>query len=233
VTEEQERIGMSDIIKAKFCPHCGNMSPQRVIKVQECEWVGRSLTNDEELNLGRTYFVALCGTCNHILLYSIWGNDHGEESYAEIFADTYLQYPDSLNLNIAVPERIRDIYEEAARIKLTSPNGFANQIGRAIEALCKDRGAKGKNLHQQIKDLVERKELPARLADALVLLKDLRNVGAHDNEIPIKLSQVDTIDKFFRAVVEYVYVTPRTVKDLRESMSHPVSEDGAGTADDA
>lgn len=224
---------MSNIIKVKFCPHCGNKSPQQVIKIQECEWVGRSLIDDEELNLGRTYFIALCVTCKHILLYSIWGNDHGEESYSDIFDDSYLEYPDSPHLNIAVPQRIREIYEEAGRIKLSSPNGFANQIGRAIEALCKDRGAKGKNLHQQIKDLVERKELPATLADALVLLKDLRNVGAHDNEIPIKLSQVDTIDKFFRAVVEYVYVTPRTVKALRESMSHPVSQDGAGTVDDA
>jgi hypothetical protein len=150
----------------------------------------------------------------------MWGDSHDKEDYAEIFTDSaILEYPDPGNLSFSIPEAIRHIYDEAKRIKLSSPNAFAVQIGRALEALCKDRGAVGRNLHQQINKLVSRGELPATLGDAVVLLKDLRNVGAHNDEKSVNLSQADAIDKFFRAVIEYIYVAPQTLKALKDSLS--------------
>jgi hypothetical protein len=210
---------MNNIIKLAFCPHCGNQSHQKLIHTQVCEWVSRSLEDDKKLNLGRTYFVASCLTCNHILLYSMWGDNHPEEDYGEIFAGCFLEYPASNNLHPSVPESIREIYREASGIKQSSPNGFAVQIGRALEALCRDKGAVGKNLHQQIDNLVNRHELPDTFAQALFLLKKMRNAGAHyGEEKPINEAQADGIDKFFRAVVEYVYVAPGMLGALKSSM---------------
>jgi hypothetical protein len=208
---------MSRISKIAFCPHCGNESSQVLIHSQVCRWVGRSLVDDVELNLGRTYFVASCETCNHILLYSFYGDDHDTDRYPEIFAESYLDFPASGNLSFSVPESIRRVYEEATKIKFSSPNAFAVQIRRALEVLCKDRGAKGKNLNEQIKDLVSREELPATLGEAADLLRHLGNIGAHVNEKSVRLSQVKALDKFFRAIVEYVYVAPSMVDALRYS----------------
>ncbi len=215
---------MDKISKIAFCPHCGNKAPQRLIHVQTCEWVGRTLLDDEELDVGRTYFVASCGTCNHILLYSMYGDDHGEEDYAEIFAESHLEYPDSGHLDFSVPASIKQVYENAARIKLSNPDAFAAQIRRALEALCKDRGAEGENLHDMIKDLVNLEKLPATLAAAAGLLKDMGNKGAHADNETIRLNQVDALDKFFRAIVEYVYVAPSMVEALRDSRSRSKSQ---------
>jgi hypothetical protein len=209
---------MSGIRKVAFCPHCGNTSSQTVVHTQVCGWVGRSLVDDEELNLGRTYFIASCDTCKHILVYSMWGDSHAVEDYAEIFADSaILEYPDPGSLSFSVPESIKGIYEEANKIKLSSPDAFAVQIRRALEAMCNDIGAKGRNLQEKIEDLVAREKLPATLAEAADLLRHLGNTGAHADEKSIRLNQVDALDKFFRAIVEYVYVAPGTLKALRES----------------
>jgi hypothetical protein len=167
---------MSTIRKIAFCPHCGNQSSQELIHSQVCEWVGHSLVADEALNLGRTYFVASCSTCNHILVYSTWGGDHDEEDYSEIFAESYLEYPDSDQLNLSIPAIIREIYEGAKRVKISNPDAFAVQVRRVLEALCNDRGAKGRNLQEKIKDLVSREELPATFGDAADLLQHLEAV---------------------------------------------------------
>lgn len=224
-------LQMSAISKIAFCPHCGNQTPQKLVHVQTCGWTGSSLVNDEELDLGRTYFVASCETCKHILLYSMWGDDHDEKSHAEIFAESYLEYPDSSHLYLPIPELIKQIYEEASKLKPTFPDHFAVQIRKALEALCEDRGAKGKNLQQQINYMVSNEELPATLADAADILRLLGNVGAHASGKHITFGQADAIDKFFLAIVEYIYVAPSRVNALRDSWLRSKSqEDTSGNA---
>lgn len=143
------------------------------------------------------------------------GDDHGEESFAE----SNLEYPSPVSWHFSVPEAIKGIYEEATRVKLSSPNAFAAQIRRALEALCADRGSRKGNLQQKLADLVSRGELPATLAEAADLLRLLGNIGAHASEQSVKLNQVEAIDKFFRAVIEYVYIAPGTLKALGDSLS--------------
>jgi hypothetical protein len=45
----------------------------------------------------------------------------------------------------------------------------------------------------------------------------LGNTGAHADGKSIRLNQVDAVDKFLRAIVEYIYVAPSTVNALRDS----------------
>jgi hypothetical protein len=163
----------------------------------------------------------------------MWGDDQSVDSYAEIFAESYLEYPDNGNLHLSIPESIKQIYGEASKIKLSSPNAFAVQIRRALEALCRDRGAKGRNLQEQIKDLVTREELPATFGEAADLLRHLGNTGAHADDRSIRLSQVDPLDKFFRAIVEYVYVAPSTIKALRDSWLRSKSQTDIDASGDA
>jgi hypothetical protein len=201
---------MGHFRKISFCPHCGNNTPQESVYEQPCKW---SPLEEEELqDLPLIYYVATCGTCNHLLLYSLLGEEPDEQG----FIDSNLEFPARDSWYSYVPQTVLDAYAEAARIKLLAPNGFVNQIGRALEALCDDRGARGGALHNKIKDLLDRNELPATLALGLPLLKGFRNVGSHNDSNPIKLSQVDAIDKFFRAVVEYVYVAPSMLKALED-----------------
>jgi len=58
------------IRRVAFCLHCGNRAPQRHIYTQE--FLGRGYSMDGSLannDLPCAYYVAVCETCNEILLY--------------------------------------------------------------------------------------------------------------------------------------------------------------------
>ena len=38
------------------------------------------------------------------------------------------------------------------------------------------------------------------------LAKDIRNIGAHDDEKDVQPSDADIVDGFFRAIIEYIYI---------------------------
>lgn len=205
---------MGEIRKIASCPHCGNRGPQRLVHAQTCDWIGRTLVDGEELKLPLTYFVASCDTCNHVLLYYLIGDDHEDES----FINATLEYPDPGRLHPSAPEPIKEIYEGAAKIKRSNPSAFAAQIRRALEALCEERGAMGGNLQQRLVNLTDRGEFPAIHAEAADVLRRLGNLGAHATNKSVKASQVDALDDFFRAIIEYIYVSPSKLKALRESL---------------
>jgi hypothetical protein len=74
-------------------------------------------------------------------------------------------------------------------------------------------------LHERLKDLVGRGELPSVLAEMTDLLRLLGNAGAHDLRSAVRPPQVWAMDEFFRAVVEYIYVAPAKVKAFRETLT--------------
>jgi len=104
-----------------------------------------------------------------------------EEVLEEGFADAVLLWP-KFGLNKAVPERIRDIYDEASRIEHTAPNAFAGQIRRALEAICSERGATKGTLVENIQELANRGEIPKTLVEASDLLRLIGNIGVHASD---------------------------------------------------
>jgi hypothetical protein len=219
---------MEVIRRVAFCPHCGNRAPQRHIYTQE--YLGQGYSMDGTLSddtLPCAYYVAVCETCNEILLY---------HSFIDIVEDkdfhrTELIWPDPGVLHQSVPKTIAECYSEAARIKNLTPNAFAVQIRRALEALCDDRGAKKGNLQSRLQDLASRGEIPPVLAEITDVLRLLGNIGAHAADQNIKPGHVPAIDNFFRAIIEYVYVAPSKLKEFQNRMkSLKIMKD---TSDDA
>lgn len=213
---------MEDIRKVGFCPHCGNRSPQKLIHTQGTSGTGWFISNGEEVDLTVVYFIASCETCNHILVYRAV-DDIPEDKFFT-FAD--LEYPESGELHSSVPEVVSKIYSEALRIKNLAPNAFAVQIRRALEALCEDRGAKSGTLQNMLSELSSKGEIPTTLMGATDILRLLGNMGAHASENSVRPWQVRTLDEFFRAIIEYVYVAPSKIKEFREGLSTFKSETG-------
>ena len=214
---------MEDIRKINFCPHCGNKSPQKLLFNQETTGTGWMIHDGEEVEFDVVYFVASCDTCNHILVYQAV-DDIPERNF---FTSADLVYPNSGELHSSVPKAISNIYNEALRIKNLAPNAYAVQIRRALEALCEDRGAKSGTLNKMLSDLSAKGEIPSTLAEATDLLRLLGNIGAHASDISVQPWQVYTLDEFFRAIVEYVYVAPSKIKKFREGLSKFSSKTGA------
>jgi hypothetical protein len=197
-----------------YCPHCGNRAPQEMIHTQrylERTW---GVDGKESEPSSWSMFVAVCHTCNQILLYE----NLGDQADPEDFSRCELVFPRPAYLDISVPREIAAIYEEAVRIKELTPNAFAVQIRRALEALSVDKGIKKGSLQVQLNELSKNGDIPPNLAKASDLLRMLGNVGAHASEQSVHPLLANAMDEFFRAVIEYVYVAPKRLHQFQNQM---------------
>jgi hypothetical protein len=190
----------------EFCPHCCNRAKQEKIHEQHHESIAWGVDDGEEAACEGTYHVYKCTTCNEILVY-----------YQLFDFQLSLVYPD-ISLDNSVPERVAHIYSEAIKVKYISPNSFAVQIRRALEALCLDRDVKNGVLAAKLKILSERGEIPSNLSGATEILRLVGNLGAHADEIDVHPLQAMAIDDFFRAVVDYVYVSPARIERFNQML---------------
>lgn len=208
---------MSDEVRrVAYCPHCGNRAPQRLIHTQrylERTWLGSD--GEEADPTPWSTFIAVCETCDKVLLYDNLGDQTNETH----FDSCELDYPQSARLHISVPQRIANVYEEASRIKEIAPNAFAVQIRRALEAVCEDRGVEKGTLQKKLNKLAKSGEIPPLLAEASEVLRLLGNIGAHGTEESVHPLLATAIDDFFRAIVEYTYVAPSKLKDFKSRVS--------------
>lgn len=197
-----------------FCPHCGNRAVQKEY--------GRFQhpTDDEGWSSWSCYFLMRCTTCSQPLLYE---TEHphsleNEESPHDAIIGTTLLYPNVGQLHFCVPENVKNRYREAAKIRDLSPNGFANQIRRSLEAVCKDRGINPFPLQKALETLASRGEIPDRLSEMTGFIRMLGNIGSHDGDEDVLPEFVLPIDQFFRAVVEYVYVARHNLDEFRNKL---------------
>ena len=168
-----------------------------------------------DTDLPSAYYVAVCETCNEVLLYhAIFSVEDKDFPFADLL------WPDPGVLHEAVPKTVADCYSEAARIKNLAPNAFAVQIRRALEAICDDRDTNREVLQRRLQELASRGEIPSILAEMTDVLRLLGNIGAHATDQSVKPGHVQAIDDFFRAVVEYVYVAPSKLKEFRDRLEH-------------
>ena len=201
--------------RVAFCPHCCNTAPQRLVCVQKYQGdVYNELGEVEEGVLDSTYFVAVCETCAEVILYHQQEEGIDERDFNR--ADRI--WPTQWILHKAVPKAVADIYSEAAAIRKRAPNAFAVQARRALEAICRDRGATGRNLSDMLTDLARKGEIPNTLAEMTSILREIGNIGAHADHQSVKPDQVYAIDEFLRAIVEYVYVAPHRVSQFRKAL---------------
>lgn len=199
-----------------LCPHCGTVT------LQECVFTHDFLQRtydatygyETEADLGCTYFVATCGACSDLLVYY----EPGYEDPVDTFTERTLVYPTSARLSECVPTRVRQIYDEAYLIRRLSPSGFAVLIRRALEAVANDRGVLGGGLHSQLRRLASRGEIPPVLAEMGQVVRLLGNNGAHDSHEEITALHTRILDEMFRAIIQYVYVLPCRMDDIKDML---------------
>ena len=170
--------------------------------------------NKTDNDLPAAYYVAECETCHEILVYLA-------EAYVpkeEHFPDSGLIWPDPGYLGQGVPDLIKEIYQEASIIKNLAPNAFAVQIRRALEALCDDRGVKKGSLYDRLNELAKNNEIPPVLSEMSDVIRLIGNIGAHASSQNVKPGHVRSIDEFFKAIIEYVYVAPQKISQLKHQL---------------
>lgn len=198
-----------------FCPHCGSRAPQRLVHTQRYKDVLFNMDGTiADSDVLCAYFVAVCEGCNQILLYHETDGVLGGP-----FTTLDLLYPESGRLDRSVPERIRAIYAEAYRSRYLAPSAFAVQIRRALEAITEERGVTKGSLAQRLSELGSDGSLPPVLADMGDVLRILGNLGAHAGADDVAPGHVGVINEFFKAVVEYLYVAPSNIADIKARLA--------------
>lgn len=191
------------------CPHCGNRTPHKFVfqHTYTAVWYGQDGKPSEEPFVDSMYFIYECSTCHDLSLY---------EGIPDSGVKPTLEFPKGDTLDNSVPDCVACNYREAKRVQIVSPNAFAVLIRRALEAMCDDRGISSGRLQQRLEELANRGEIPPVLAEITSVLRTLGNSGAHNTDQNVTVPMTWKMDKFFRTLIEYVYVAPALLREFRQ-----------------
>lgn len=170
--------------KRKFtCPHCkaissqlwGNLSSNNMSVPDSMGIYRDSLRGQSVSNWGKdiagdgVWLISCCENCRKIC---IWKNE--QMVYPKIIV---VDEP-----NEDLPEDIKSDYWEAASILRESPRGAAALLRLCIQKLCKHLGKKGKNLNDDIGELVK-DGLSEKVQKAMDLLRVTGDNSVHPGEL--------------------------------------------------
>jgi hypothetical protein len=116
-----------------------------------------------------------------------------------------------------VPSQVRSIYDETHKALLGKQPILAGVGLRSlIEAVCREKNAKGGNLEKSIDSLVEFGVLTRDGADILHALRHLGNAAAHE---AVVYSETDLSTAFdvVEHLLQTVYIIPKKAAKLRKS----------------
>lgn len=117
------------------------------------------------------FAVSTCTACNNIALW----------------VDNKIVYPKRISLpppNDDLSDDIKSIYMEATSIFLDSPKGATALLRLALQMLLKQIGKAGKNINNDIKELVS-EGLNVKIQQALDLLRVVGNNAVHPGQIDL------------------------------------------------
>lgn len=197
------------------CPHCGNETAHEILKIVETsEKAFSTVSPDDFFDFDITFYLTKCKTCFNISLFADTEMDEKQGKLSE----ATICYPRQSYFGDEVPETITKTYKEARRIKNISPTSFAVMIRRGLEFLCIDNKAKGHTLDTQLEDLGKKGIIPRTLVEMGDTLRFLGNKGAHATNYEIGMTEVQAMDDFFIAMIEYVYIAPAKLDRLKEAI---------------
>ena len=160
---------------------------------------------------GRIWKLLVCPICAGVVLCNYYYHD-GFSPSRGLFK-LYTLKEKELN---GLPCEIARAYQSAQRVKTIDSNAYAVLLGRVIELVCIDRGAKGEKLYNKLSYLAEKGEIPDKLADMAHQLRELRNIGAHADLGELTSFETPVLDDLCRAILEYVYTALYLLSRLKK-----------------
>ncbi len=122
-------------------------------------------------------------------------------------------------VNVDLPTDIRNDYAEAASILNLSPRGAAALLRLAIQKLCKHLEAGGKDLNEDIANLVKR-GLDSRIQQALDIVRVIGNNAVHPGTVNLK-DDTSTATRLFELVnliAERMISEPKHVSSMFDAL---------------
>lgn len=184
------------------CGHCGNLSHMPILgnaviddETTDHEYMGQS---------GSTYSILDCPACHKTNIISFDWYDGIEEDEIEY----EILFPINNAFPIGLPDDILKTYKAAEKIKTIDVNAYALLLRRLLELVCLDRKAEGTTLAAMLKDLSNKGEIPQKLVNVAIGLKDFGNIGAHAGIGELSEKEIPIVKALCSAILEYTYSAP-------------------------
>jgi hypothetical protein len=179
---------------AYTCPHCGVLAQQHPIEVYTTRW---SQSVDLQMQMAARQ-------CGHCAGYTVW------HSGRQVF-------PDRGNAPLPNPDTPADVialYEEAAGIMVKSPRAAAALLRLAVQKLCKALGEKGKDINDDIGNLVKQ-GLPIQVQQSLDAVRVIGNNAVHPGEINAdNPAAVALLFGLLNVIVDRMITQPKKIQEI-------------------
>lgn len=179
------------------CPHCGAFAKQQWSYMGYIVGYYNSLPNLRH---------CLCAHCEQ---YTLW---HNQLMLFPSLGGAAMPHSD-------LPDDIKSDYEEARSILNHSPRGAAALLRLAIQKLCTYLGEKGKNINEDIGNLVK-KGLPIKVQQSLDIVRVIGNNAVHPGQLDLT-DDVNTASKLFmliNIIVDVMITQPQEIDSLFNSL---------------
>lgn len=196
------------------CPNCGNKTVHQVLSITTIEEeiaIPDELHQIDSFAVMSYFFITECKTCQGVTVLLELNNANNLNGSIQL-------WPHTKTLGENVPKGIKESYYDAKKVKKISALAFSILMRRCLEQLCIDKGAKGRNLKQKIEWLATKDIIPKTLSNMADIIREVGNTGAHVGNFSHDEEDMDLLDDFFIAMVEYVYVAPEKLNRITQKL---------------
>jgi Domain of unknown function (DUF4145) len=212
------------------CPHCNIRSlHQRIETPDPLYYTSDTLITDQgkqyRAQVLMQHLIYRCVNCKKDTYFLMRGTARTDPRLdgvkVEAPPEIVQQYPVySLTGHSSVNQDVRKAIIEAENcFSVNAFNACGVMARRAIHCLCSDKGAKGKDLYEQLKYLKDNNLITPDLWDWAEELRIVGRSGAHPEWEEISKGEADYALRFLREIIRYVYINPaeRAATRLKET----------------
>ncbi len=150
--------------------------------------------------------VSTCASCES---YHVWNNGR-------------MIFPRKSSIPVPVedmPESVKNIYLEAMEVYPSSKRASAALLRLAVQLLCKELGEKGKNINDDIGQLVN-KGLSVQIQQALDSVRVIGNNAVHPGSIDLdeKSEVAETLFSLLNIIVEQLITQPKKISEIYSNL---------------
>jgi hypothetical protein len=211
---------MGEVVKL-LCNKCSNRTSHKVLVSVENTGVDGS--EEYGIHWSLQAQILECLGCQDMSYRTISSNDQDyvhDDDGETIYIEDQTLYPPrmagrkGLENAYDVPREIIGLYLETHQALLgNSPVLTGIGLRALLEAICKERNAKGGDLYGKIANLVEQRVLTPHGAEVLQHIRSLGNQAAHEAK-PHKVEQLSLAMEVIEHLILDVYIIPAKTKRL-------------------
>lgn len=201
-------MGFVESMRYRDCPWCS----ARYVQM----WTGNTETVKVKAanSSQREWKAMFCPACGGGILVEV----HPQANYVVTVV------PEDTHTHLKVdhlPDDVGQYYSDALTILQAGiPDGAAVQLRRTLEAAAAAYNAEDKTLMRSIENLIKSGNVTAQFGDALHLIRQVGNVGAHHTDKRLDTDTVTRALKFTAALLRDLFEIPEELRRATEGTSN-------------